>query len=223
MTSANLVTSVIWAIWLFGFAVAPAFAQTPPRVLLDLGAAWSGGGTFGTADATYTAPDGSVFTLFSTKNSISGGFGGASHLLVRVTPRVAAEISGSFLRPALRSTTSADFEGVDPVTATQRISQFTLGGGAVVRLRDDAAWIPFLRGHAAWLRQLSGDFSLYQDGVAYEAGGGVFHRWKHRAGHFRPYGLRIDGMVSIRRGGIEPAKGKTLISPAFSIALVVKP
>jgi hypothetical protein len=193
-----------------------------PRVLIDVGAARIGGGSLGSRDATYTTPAGDPFTLFSTSQSWSAGTGVIGHVLVRITPRVAAELSGSWTRPELRSTITADFEGIGNTTASQSVSQFLTSGGLVMSLRQRGKWTPFARGAIGWLRHLTNDQTLYDDGISAEIGGGVKYTWAEKHGHFRPYGLRADVWMNLRTGGIEAAPKSRVIAPGLALSLMFK-
>ena len=204
---------------------APALAQSaavPPRVLLDVGGAWIGGGALGTTDATYMTAAGESFTLFSTSQSWSAGAGLIGHLQVRVAPRVALELSGSWTRPDLRAQISADVEGAADTTATSTVSQFITSGGVVFSLKPRGKWTPFARGAVGWLRHLSNDETLYQDGVSADLGGGVTYAWREKSGHLRPYGLRADVWMNVRSGGLDFAEKSRVITSGLSAAFIFK-
>ena len=211
------------AVLVAGFCVVPAQAQTlAPRVLIDVGGAVIGGGGLGSADATYLTPGGTPLTLFSTSQSWSSGAGVIGHLMVRVKPRVAVELSGSWTRPALRTAITGDFEGIANTVASQTVSQFLTNGGVVVSFRPRGRWTPFARGAVGWLRQLSNDQTLYDDGVSADIGGGVRYAWTEKRGHVKPYGLRGDVWMNVRTGGITVAARSRVIAPGMSIALMFK-
>lgn len=204
---------------------APALAQTTPvqpRVLLDLGGAWIGGGSLGSTDATYTTPSGQSFTLFSTSQSWSGGAGVIAHVQVRLTPRIALEAAESWTRPEIRASISGDFEGAANTTATSTVSQFITSGGIVISMKPRGKWTPFLRGTVGWLRHLSNDETFYQDGVSYDIGAGVKYAWRQKSGHVKPYGLRADVWLNVRSGGLELAQKSKVMAPGFSAAFIFK-
>lgn len=203
---------------------APLYAQVapPPRLLLDVGGTWTGGGSLGTTDANYITPTGTTMTLFSTTQSVSGGAGLGGHLRVRLTPRVAFEASGSWSRPQLRSRITGDFEGADAVTATQTYSEFLAGGGLVLSFHQQGRWRPFARGAVSWMRQLSGDQSHYHDGYRADLGGGMQFVWREKRGHIKPYGLRADVWIGVKHGGLELDQKSRIVSPGFSASLIFK-
>lgn len=206
---------------------APVSAQTmtqpaSPRVTIDVGAAFIGGGTLGSSDATYASATGTPVTLFSTSQSVKGGAGLIGRLEIRLAGTVALELGGSWTRPKLQSKISSDFEGAENTTATQTISQFLAGGGLVKSFASHGRVTPFVRGTASWMRQLAGDQSLYKDGVSVDLGGGVRYARQSPNGHFKPYGLRADVWMSLRTGGIEIDTKHRLFSPGVSASLIFK-
>jgi hypothetical protein len=202
----------------------PAAAQQapPPRVLIDVGGTVLGGGALGSTDATYITPTGQSTTLFSTSQSWSAGAGLIAHLQVRVKPRVDLELTGSWTRPEIRSKITGDFEGAADTTAASTVDQFLTSGGLVVSFARHGKWTPFARGAVSWLRHLSNDQTLYQDGISAELGGGIRYAWKEKRGHVKPYGLRADVWISARSGGLDLAQKSRVIAPGFSAALIFK-
>lgn len=196
----------------------PASAQ----VLFDVGAVLVGGAHAGTSTATYTAPDGSQVPQFSLDKSLAPAAGVTGHLSMRLSSRVRLEASARWARTEFRTKLSGDADGADNVTATQSVDRFVVGGGATIGLKQIGRWHSFARGSFGWLRELSDDQSLYQDGWVGELGGGANFRWKEKAGHFRPYGIRADIWLDIRHGGLSFSEKSRLLSPAFSAALIFK-
>lgn len=205
------------AITLLVFA-RPASAQ----VLLDLGAVVIGGTSAGTSSATYTAPDGSSVPQFSLEKSIGAAVGVNGHLSFRLTSRARLEVTARWARAEFRTKLSGDTDGADSTTATQSVDRFVLGGGAVVGLKQFGRWHTFARGSVGWLRELSDDQSLYQDGWLGEIGAGANFQWKEKRGHFRPYGIRTDVWLDVRHGGLSFSEKSRLLSPAFSAAMIFK-
>lgn len=205
----------------------PAFAQSatpsaPARITFDVGALVIGGAQAGTTTETYTAPDGSAVPQFTLDKSVSPAFGVNGHVSFRVTSRVAFEVGAEWARPQLRTKLSGDTDGADSATATQSIHRFALGGGATVGLRSFGRWQAFARGSVGWLRELSNDQTLFQDGWVAQAGGGANYLWKAPTGHFRPYGIRADLWLDIRHGGLDFSDKPRLLAPAFSAAVIFK-
>ena len=202
---------------MFGFA-GPASAQ----VLFDVGAVVMGGANAGTTTATYIAPDGSAVPLFTLDKSIGPAAGVNGHLSFRFTSRAALELSARWARAEFRTKLGGDADSADSTTATQSVDRFVVGGGALVDLKQFGRWHTFARGSVGWLRELSDDQSLYQDGWVAEIGGGANFRWAEKRGHFRPYGIRTDIWLEARHGGLSFTEKSRLWSPAFAVAMIFK-
>ena len=209
------------ALAIFGTA-APSFAQTPPRLLFDAGPVFIGGASAGIATVTYPAADGSLIPQFSLDKSFGPAIGVNSHLAIRVSSRVALEVTAMWARPELRTKLAGDTDGADNETATQSVDRFVVGAGASVGLKQFGRWQAFARGSFGWLRELSDDQSLYQDGWNAQAGGGANFVWKEKRGHFRPYGVRTEIWLDIRHGGMSFAEKSRVIAPAISAAMIFK-
>jgi hypothetical protein len=207
-------------------SAAPAFAQavapsTSARVLLDVGALIVGSADAGSSTITYLAPDGTAIPQFSIEKTAARAFGVSGHVQVRLTPRVALEVTGEWARPELRTRLTGDAEA-DEATATQSIHRFVLGGGVVADVKQLGKWHTFARGSFGWLRELSDDQTLYQDGWVAQMGGGARYQWTAKNGHFRPYGIRTDIWLDVRHGGVAFSDKARLWAPAFSAAVIFK-
>lgn len=219
------VLAAAWSVLVTG--VTPAFAQsttapTPPaRWLLDVGARVVGRSAAGSLTETYTAPDGSAVPIFSVDRTEGSALGVNGHLQFKVTTRVALEATAAWTRPQLRTRVTGDSEA-DSVTATQSIHRVVVGGGVVGDAKTFGKWHTFVRGNVGWLRELSDDQSLYQDGWVAELGGGARYQWKEKQGHFRPYGIRADVWLEVRHGGLPFSEKARLWAPAFSAAMIFK-
>lgn len=196
----------------------PAFAQTA----FDIGAVFLGASGAGSSALNYTAPDGSQMPQFSIDKSIGPAIGVTSHLAIHISSRVSLEASASWMRPQLRTKLAGDSDGADNATATTSVDRFVVGGGASVALKQFGRWHSFARGSVGWLRELSSDQSLYQDGWNAQLGGGAIFQWTEKRGRFRPYGIRTDVWLDIRHGGLSFSDKPRTFSPAFSAAVIFK-
>jgi len=159
---------------------------------------------------------------FTIDKSIGPGIGVNSHLSIHLSSRVALEATALWARPEFRSRLAGDSDGATNETATQRVDHFVIGGGASVGLKQFGRGQTFARGSVGWLRELSDDQSLYQDGWNAQLGGGANFVWKEKRGHIRPYGIRTEVWLDIRHGGLPFAEKSRLIAPAFSAAMIFK-
>lgn len=204
-------------------AAAPASAQTtPPRILFDVGAVFLGTAGAGKTTETYTAPDGSSVPQFTLDKSVGPAVGVNGNVSIRISSRLALEATARWARPQFRTKLAGDTDGADNTTATQSVDQFVVGAGAKVSLEQFGHWHTFARGTFGWLRELSDDLSLYQDGWTAELGGGATFQWNEKKGHFRPYGIRTDVWLDLRHGGLSFAEKSRLMAPAFAAAMIFK-
>ena len=194
---------VVWACLL------PASARAQPaaaRFEAAFGVRWIGGTSFGARDATETTPAGGQFVLFSTDTRLSGLGALEARVGVRLTRSAQVEAEGSYGRGDLRTAVRGDTEGAQGLVASDRITQYTIGGGLVWRIdrwqlaRDV---VPFVSAGAGYLRQLHAENVLVEDGGMYYVGGGLNYLLGAPADpQARAIGLRSDLRLVVRRGGI---------------------
>ncbi|PWT80011.1 MAG: hypothetical protein C5B57_12945 [Blastocatellia bacterium] len=196
------------------------------RIELSGGVLWTGTASYGSRDATLTSPGGEPFRLFSAASDLAAATGVEVRLGARVTRLVRAEVSGTYAVPRLKTTIGRDVEGAAPVTASEPIKQFTVEGNGIVlisRWRIGSRGWPFVGAGAGYVRQLDDANSLVQTGRTYQVGGGVklFLAGSQGSGQ-RPkeIGLRVDGRVCIRTGGITLDGGAHTV-PQFGTALFI--
>ena len=197
------------AAWSALFVCSPAaFAQSGPpasRLELGVGVRWIGVEPLGTRAATETTGAGGTSPLFSTTSELSAAAGIDGRVGVRLTRFLVAEVEGSYSKPELRIAVSADAEGAAPITATEAIQQFTIGGSAVwyVPVHQSPRFAPFAIGGGGYLRQLHASGTLVDTGSFYHAGGGMSTllssggRW-----HSKGVGIRADVQAFIRSNGV---------------------
>jgi len=213
MTRALLTCLLVLAGAQASFAQTPATTSRRPEVDVDL--IWLAGASAGSQNANLTAPDGSALVLFSSSQRVGPAFGPEAHVGFRLTRHLSAEVTGSWTHAELRSSLSADFEGAPPVTATERISMFTLEGSGVWFLARRGKWQPFLRGGAGWLRELTSDSAVAADGVIAHGGAGVKY-W------FNRFGLRSEVRVVSRSEGLLFGNSRRLNSIAGTIGVMIR-
>jgi hypothetical protein len=225
-------SSAALAAWLLVTSATPLAAQTTrpqasraPRdhgIELTFGGAWTGGNSFGSADANLQAPDGSSLTLFKSSSDLGAGGGLEAHLSFRVTKPLAAEFSGTWAQATIHTSLSGDFENADPITATVGISRFTLEGSAVWTLNSRGRVRWFVRGGFGWMREVDETGVLTEDGTIANIGGGMKYWWRDQArGTFRKLGLRVEGRAAIRSSGISLDQKSTRVAPVLAGGLVI--
>ena len=217
-----------WTVVLTLGVAAMASAQTrstkKPRTTpwqLSGGITWIGGSTVGPLSGTETQPNGSPLALFTASSKVDSSAGFSATLARKVGGPVLIEATGGWTRPTLRTDVTGDLEGAAPATATNQTTEFSVVGAAVVELTRHSAWIPFVRGGAGWMRQLSDDQSLSSDGTVVVIGGGVKY-WL--GGRARPgqLGFRLDAGVVGRSGGVLPGSDKMRFAPSVAGSLAVR-
>jgi hypothetical protein len=194
-------------------AAAPAYAQAaanPPirRAEVEFGGGILGGAALGSADANLRANAATKqpYRLFSTDTRL----GPAPSLLVRAafawSRRFAVEGGLVVSQPKLRTSVSADVENAPSLTVDERIDQYFLEGGVVVRLdeiRFSPRTVPFVAGGVGYLRQLHEGLTLVEEGHLYHLGGGVKHWLRTNSnGFIRSAGVRADARVYLLMSGL---------------------
>jgi hypothetical protein len=217
--------AVAAGVWLAASA-GPAWAQTAPpkrhRPEIDLGAVWTRGGSYGSADANLTTPTGTSQPLFSVSNRLGTETAMEAHLAFKIVGRLRAELTGTWGHADLRSRISADFEGAAPVTVSDRLTVFTIVGSGIWYFGRHGKLEPFVRGGAGWMRELTADEALAGDGTVANAGVGVKYWWLERdRGLLKRLGLRSEARAVGRFGGLELGTKDRLISPAVSVSAII--
>jgi hypothetical protein len=208
---------------------APAYAQSEPpihRLEVEAGAGWLGGGAAGTVDANLraNATTEQPYRLFATDSRFAAAGSLHARAAVALSRRVAVEGGVLFSRPRLRTSVSADVESAPALTVDERIDQYVVEAGVLVRLdeiRLGRRTVPFVAGGAGYLRQLHEGLTVIEHGHLFYLGGGVTHWLLARDGGFvKSAGLRADGRVYVMVGGVS-FDGRPRPHPAASGSLVI--
>jgi hypothetical protein len=187
---------------------ATARAQTDPplrRVQLGAGVGFFGGATLGDADANLRTSSGDPYRLFATSSRQAGTIALDLHAAVDLTRRFGLEAHTLFARPDVHTSVTDDAESAPSVDAVERLDQYVIDGGVVIRLRElrMKSWEPFATGGAGYLRQLHEGLTLSEDGHLFYVGGGVRRVLLLRPkGLLRGLGARGDVRLTILSGGI---------------------
>jgi hypothetical protein len=201
-----------------------ALAQTPAsdagRLELSVGGAWLGAESLGSATAAETTGTLSMLPLFSTTSTLAGAPVVEARIGWRAWRALTAEAQASYGTPELRIAVSGDAEGAAPLTAVERIQQFTIGGAIVWYPPIRAPRVaPFITAGGGYLRQLHENATLAQTGRYYQFGGGMTVPFASRPGaRLSAVGLRIDvramvfvdGVAFDGAGHVAPAAGASL-------------
>jgi len=205
MTRAALASCVVIAACCA--SVRPAFAQSGNdggRIEISAGGAWVGSLDFGSATAVETTPTLGARPLFTASTTVAPLPIVEGRVGWRFTRSVTAELEGSYGRPELRIALSNDDENAPPVTASERVQQYTVGGALVWHLPVGSPRVsPFATAGAGYLRQLHESGTLAQTGRYYQFGGGLTVLIASRGNAFvKTMGIRLDARALIRTNGI---------------------
>lgn len=194
-----------------------AQSAEPPRMEITVGPRWTGGVNLSGRDANETTSTGSPFRLFTASTTLARATSFDARVGLRLTRRLRALASGSYGRPTLRISASNDVENAAPATATERIQQFAIRGGAAWLLSAKSRFAPFAAGEIGYLRELHDGQTLVQTGRVVELGGGVTYPFAS-AGRFRQLGARLDARAVLRSKGAA-LDSRTHVAPAIGAAL----
>jgi hypothetical protein len=206
-----------------------ARAQTdpPPSTLtakqreITFGGLLAAPASLGTRSAELTRPNGTPFELFRTENRAGVRFGAEVLLTFPLSRRFAVEGAGSWSRGDIESQIENDFEGADLVLVSTSLTRFTVEGGAVVALTQRPRWVWFARGSAGWMRELTGDNVIAENGVIGNAGTGVKYWWQEPAAGRRGMGLRVEVRANVRSKGVILGEDKPRIAAVVFGGFVV--
>jgi hypothetical protein len=210
MRRATLAGALVWCL-----AVSTGVDAQTRKIEIAVGAAVSGASSAGVTRAELLDSAGNPVTLFEAAHRTSVGPGVDAGLLYRMSPRIAFELSGSWIRPDFETKITSDFEGADDTTLSLGMHRFSAEAAVVRHFGRRGAAEPYLRAGGGWFRELTTDRALVDDGIAAHAGGG-FKYWVRNTVAFR-----ADVRLSMRRGGIALGDAGTRWSPSASAGLVI--
>lgn len=207
-----------------------ALAQTPAAaasvsrpIELAVQGSWVGPASFGSANQNYLRPDGSLYPVFQAESSLGSGFGVEANIGYPLGARFQAEFTGGWSRSSLRTEITGDVENADDVTLTETLMRFSLEGAGVWTVRTRERSSIFLRGGAGWMRELAGSGALTEDGLVANAGVGMKYWWgTSTPGRQKRIGLRVEGRLSIRSGGITLGERSVRVAPIASGGLIFR-
>jgi hypothetical protein len=199
-------------------------AVPPGRVEIGGGILWIGAQSMGTRNATETAGAGSPLTLFTAASTLDAAPAADVHVAVKATRALEADMSATYARPSLRVQISGDFESAAGVAATERLQQYTVGGGVnwYFLERRTSAVAPFVNVSLGYLRQLHENATLVDSGRYYQVGGGAKIMLSSRTGkRVKGAGIRADARAFIRSKAVA-LDGRSPASLALGASLFVR-
>lgn len=218
---------LVWLVWLVGVGEASAqsvAASTPAwsRVEIAISGMVVGGASAGDVEANLVDPAGDPLVLFRTSNRVSAGGGIEGQVSLRFTDHLAAELGAGWARTRLTSRLSGDFEGVPALSASVVLNQVTVEGDLVYHLSRRGRWAPFARAGAGWLRELTADRVLAENGLSANLSGGIKYWMREGApGLFGRLALRAEARLLVRHGGVAFGSRQTRVSPSLVLGLVI--
>jgi hypothetical protein len=179
-----------------------------PRVEVTAAAGLQSGGNFGShaADLRGNSSASEAVTLFTTQSRVSASPLAVVGIGVLMSSRVTIEGRLAYSRPSLETSVSADTEGAPAITIIERIDQYVIDAGVVIRLDEMriGRLVPYAAGGAGYLRQLHEGLTAVEQGHVYHLGGGLTREWTRDRRVIRAAGLRVDARVNVLAGGISP-------------------
>jgi hypothetical protein len=153
-------------------AAAAQPAASPGAFEVALGASWIISSPLTSGTANETTPTGGAFPLFTTSTTLSAVTAVEIQAGFHLGQRLNLFGAVSAGRRQLRIAVANDVENAAPVTATERLEQFTFSGGVLWALTESRL-APFISAEAGQLRQLHEEKTLVESGLVYMAGVGV--------------------------------------------------
>jgi len=195
-------------------SASPALAQNaaprPRSFEVSASALALGGIDFGNQNAKLTGnePGNPDFTLFATSSKLDMGAGLDASVTFNVSRAFGIEGTFTWTRETAETTITSDAEGVPNFTITEDLSTYFVEAAAVFHFNSlqfaRGHGVPFVFGGGGYLRQLDGESILIDTGTVFHAGGGVKYFFTTRPrGFVRGFGLRADGRVYVRSGGLD--------------------
>jgi hypothetical protein len=201
--------------------VAVAEAQAP-RIEVSVGVVGDAGVSAGTTRAELIDGNGQVVPLFTATHRTAAALGLDARVSLRLRGPWLAELSGGWTRPELRSAISSDLDGADDTVATLGTHRVVVELGVVRRFGRAGRFDPYVRASAGWLRELTADRALVDDGVAAQVGGGLKYWMRDgQPGWLGRVALRTDIRLAVRRGGLSLGETGTTVAPAVSVGLII--
>ncbi len=207
---------------------ARTFAQAPPapkpapssgRVELAVGGFVFGETSYGSIDAQFITNSGNPLTVFRTESALRPGFGFEVHLGVGLTSSLSLEASGSWTRADFRTRVLDDFEGAGDAVLKETLTRFAVEGSALWAFKRGSKVTWFARGGAGWMRDLTGNDSLVDDGIIGNLGVGMKYLWKPAGRGFK--GVRVEGRALAQKGGLAIGAEKLRLTPAAAGSLII--
>lgn len=208
-----------------------ATAQTPSTTKpttakngreLTVGGIFAGPTSMGSADAQLFGPNNTPsLTLFSTKNTMSAGFGPEVLLGFKSGRRLWFEVGAGVTWPSLKTTVTKDFEQATDQVLSARVTSWSVEGALLWYFHQGPKTSWFIRGSGGLMGEVSSDLSVSKTGFIGSGGLGVRHWWRADGkGAIKRVGLRAEFRGVVRTGGISLDNRTARFGPAGTVHLV---
>ena len=222
MTGRVALVALIATVGLPRLALAQALPVAGSRSIeLSVGGTLMSPAPAGSSSATLITSNGSRLTVFEAESRTGPGFGADATLGFRLASGVWIEAAGGWSRATASTRVSGDVETAPALTVSETISRLSAEAGLLIYFADrgDTSW--FVRGSGGWMRELVAGNALADDGVIATGGGGLRHWFRQNgAGAVKRVGVRAEGRLIVRTGGVAFGDAGLRLAPAGSVFIV---
>jgi hypothetical protein len=197
----------------------------PMRANVSAGLIASGGYSVGTRAAGLrpnTPGTPPPYTLFTAESAFGRVAGIEARVGVALTRALTLEVGGTFARPELGVTITGDTEAGTIPFIGERVSHYTADVAGMWewrRIRPGARARPYLVAGGGYVRQLDAERLKAETGYTVQGGAGLRY-WVRGASRGRPMGVRVEGRLVRRTGGIEFDNRSRVIPTASVLGFV---
>lgn len=177
----------------------------------------------GSSDVNFFTSDGAPFAVAHTTSRTGVSFGVEARLGFRVRERMSFEMVGAWSHVSFQTVVTNDVEA-SSLTSSIGTSRLALGGATVFRLASRNRKEIYALAGASWIREISSisAAALYNDGAIIDGGVGVKVWLREQGkGRVKRVGLRFEGRVGARTGGLKLDNKSGHVVPAFIGSLII--
>jgi hypothetical protein len=204
-------------------STAPSPASHGGQTEFAVGASFLPPVPMGSANVDYLKSSGVPYSLANTSSRTGASVGLEVRIGFRVRQRLSFEMSGAWSHVSFQTSVANDVEA-SPLTASIGVSRFAAGGAIVFKIRSRGRKEIYALAGASWMREISqiSTGALYDDGAIVDGGAGVKIWFRDQGkGRVKRVGLRIEGRVGLRTGGLQLDTKSPHVVSAFVGSLVI--
>jgi hypothetical protein len=214
---------LIWPLWISAAAAQPGSPLSVGRFEIGGGARWLGATDVGGTDAIESGNGTGPLTLFKTQSTLKGKVGVELRAGVKVAGPFRVETAFAYHSAELATAVTSDFEGAEPVTATETLRQFQIEGGVMYqpdRWRTGRTRF-FASAGAGYLRHLHQEQTLAETGWSSYVGAGLLRPLTERPPRVAMIGLRLEVRLAMLAGAAALDE-RVHTAPAAAASLFVR-